>query len=73
MTSEEMDAEIARMDAHLIWLCDDAIAEITKELETEKNPYSREFLIQQLESHRKRKKEVEEERAKRNTKLGLAG
>jgi hypothetical protein len=73
MTSEEMDAEIARMDAHLIWLYDDAIAEITKELETEKNPYMRELSIQDLEWYRERKKEVEEERSKRGFKQELAG
>ena len=48
MTIEEMDAEIARMDAHLGWLRADAIAEITEELATEKNPYTREFLLKQL-------------------------
>ena len=49
MTVEEMQAEYARMEAHLQWLRDDGIAEITEELETERNPYAREFLIKQLE------------------------
>jgi hypothetical protein len=52
MTIEEMDAEIARMDAHLKWLRADAIGEITEELATEKNPYTREFLLKQLEEVR---------------------
>lgn len=53
MTIEEMDAEIARMDAHLKWLYEDAVAEATEELATEKNPYCREFLIEHIEAMHK--------------------
>jgi hypothetical protein len=54
MTIEEMDAEIARMDAHLRWLYHDHVAELTEEIATETNRYSREFLIEQLERVRAR-------------------
>jgi hypothetical protein len=43
-----MDAEIARMDAHLKWLRQDAVAELEAELDGETNPYHREFLLKQL-------------------------
>lgn len=49
MTIEEMDAEIARMDAHLRWLHHDRVAELTEAIATETNPYSREFYVNQLE------------------------
>jgi hypothetical protein len=53
MTIEEMDAEIAVMDAHLKRIYDDAVAEATEELATEKNPYFREFLIKHIEAMHK--------------------
>lgn len=52
MTTEDLEAEIARMNAHLKWLHDDAVAELTEEIATEKNPYMREFLVKQLEEVR---------------------
>jgi hypothetical protein len=52
MTIEEMDAEIARMDAYLRKLNRDMIAEATEELATEKNPYAREWLIKHIEDVR---------------------
>lgn len=52
MTLEELDAEHARMRAHLRWLREDAIAELTAELENETNPYHREFFLQQIEKYR---------------------
>jgi hypothetical protein len=47
-TIEEMDAEAARMKAHLKWLKADIIAELEEFLDGETNPYLREFLEQQL-------------------------
>jgi hypothetical protein len=52
MTIEEMDAEIARMDAFLKKLNDDMIAEVTEEIAQEKNPYAREDLVRHLEKVR---------------------
>jgi hypothetical protein len=52
MTSEDMDAELARMDAHLRWLHHDMITELTEEIAVEKNPYSREFYAKLLEEVR---------------------
>jgi hypothetical protein len=49
VTIEEMEAEYNRMEAHLQWLRDDSIAEITEALKTERNPYMREFLVKRLE------------------------
>jgi len=54
MTVEEMDAEIARMDAHLRWLYHDRVAELTEKIATETNPYSRDFYIKRLEEVRAR-------------------
>jgi hypothetical protein len=49
MTIEEMAAEYARMEAHLQWLYEDAVAELTEEIAHEKNPYAREDLVRHLE------------------------
>jgi len=48
VTLEEMDAELARLDAHLKWLRADLIAELEAELDGETNPYHREFLLGEL-------------------------
>jgi hypothetical protein len=52
MTLEELEAECARMDAHLRKLNRDMIAEATEELATERNPYAREWLIKHIEDVR---------------------
>lgn len=48
MTSEEMDAEIARMDAFLTKAIREHVAELTERLANEKNPYKRETLLRFL-------------------------
>jgi hypothetical protein len=53
MTLEQMDEELRAVRAHLRWLCDDAIAEMTEELETETNPYTREFMLSAMADIRK--------------------
>lgn len=52
MTSEEMDAEIARMDVFLRKLNRDMIAELLEEIAQEKNPYAREHYLKELEAVR---------------------
>jgi hypothetical protein len=52
MTIEEMDAEIARMDANLRRWCDEAIEECMAELDVVRNEHRREFVQQQLEQYR---------------------
>jgi hypothetical protein len=49
MTVEEMDAHMAYMEAHHKRLYEDMVAECTEQLATEKNPYTREFLLKHLE------------------------
>jgi hypothetical protein len=51
-TIEEMDAELAWLRANLRRNVAQAIAEITEELETETNPYAREFLEGKLKQFR---------------------
>jgi hypothetical protein len=52
VTIEEMDAEIARMDANLRRWCDEAIEECLAELEVVRNRHRREFVEKQLEQYR---------------------
>ena len=52
MTIEEMDAELARMGAHLRWLRDDGIAECQAELAETNNSYLRDFLLSQIAEYR---------------------
>jgi hypothetical protein len=52
MTVEEMDQEIARLDANLLRLYDQAIADCEAELVTERNPYHREFFQNELDHYR---------------------
>jgi hypothetical protein len=51
-TIEEMDEEIARMEALNRKLYNELIDEATEQLATEKNPYTREWLIRHIEQVR---------------------
>jgi len=51
---EDMDAEIARMDAYLHWLAEDRVAELTTLLEEPWTPGMREYLSGELGKARAR-------------------
>jgi pyruvate-formate lyase len=52
VTVEEMQAEVARVGANLLKMCEEAIHECLTELAVERNPYHREFMEKQLEHYR---------------------
>lgn len=52
MTIEEMDAEIAHMDAHLKKLHDEAVARLTAHIARLTDPFSREYYRKELEKVR---------------------